>query len=124
MAGELQRRVTITHFGLPVILRFVYVPRVELDGTAYGKEIARRNMIILGHPVNFLFAETEPQCVQPQQARDKACIGHMSVKSATRTDAPTEQPRNSALFKPESDLYRSHFRTYFSSSTFRYTNAP
>jgi hypothetical protein len=49
-------------------LRLVYVPRTELDGTHYGKEVARRNMIILGHPENFMHQETEPQCAEPQQA--------------------------------------------------------
>ena len=48
-------------------LRVGYLPRTEVDGTPYGKEIARRNMIILGHPENFLHDETEPQCVQPRQ---------------------------------------------------------
>ena len=48
-------------------LKVGYLPRAEVDGTPYGKEIARRNMIILGHPQNFLHDETEPQCVQPQR---------------------------------------------------------
>jgi hypothetical protein len=48
-------------------LRVGYLPRTEIDGTPYGKEIARRNMIILGHPENFLHDETEPECVQPKQ---------------------------------------------------------
>ncbi len=34
-------------------LKVGYLPRAEVDGTPYGKEIARRNMIILGHPENY-----------------------------------------------------------------------
>jgi hypothetical protein len=46
-------------------LRLVNVPHADLDGTPYGEEIARRNVIVLGHPVNFPSDETEPVCVQP-----------------------------------------------------------
>ena len=44
------------------------VPRAELDGTAYGKEIARRDRSILGHPGNILFAATEPECLTAGRA--------------------------------------------------------
>jgi hypothetical protein len=45
----------------------VRMPRAELDGTPYGNEIARRLTIQMGHPVNFLFDQTEvPQFPRPQ----------------------------------------------------------
>ena len=43
------------------------MPRSELDGTAYGKEITRRLTIQIGQPFNFLNDETEvPQFPKPQ----------------------------------------------------------
>lgn len=47
-------------------LTAVRMPRVELDGTPYGKEIARR-LAIEGIPMNFIFDEDEvPQFSRPQ----------------------------------------------------------
>ena len=37
----------------------VFMPRSEVDGTPYGKEIARRTMIQLGQPLNFLHDQSE-----------------------------------------------------------------
>ncbi|HZR64481.1 MAG TPA: hypothetical protein VFA85_04990 [Terriglobales bacterium] len=45
-------------------LKLVNDSSAELDGTAYGKEIIRRNIIELGHPLPFQYGES-PQCVQP-----------------------------------------------------------
>ena len=45
-------------------LTTVNVPLAEVDGTAYGKEIARRNMIELGRTVTFQYGEV-PMCVPP-----------------------------------------------------------
>jgi hypothetical protein len=43
------------------------MPRAELEGTPYEKEIARRIMIQAGHPMNFLSDQAEsPQYVRPQ----------------------------------------------------------
>jgi hypothetical protein len=43
------------------------MPRSELDGTPYGNELNRRLMIFPGHPINFLYDETEvPQFRRPQ----------------------------------------------------------
>ena len=44
-------------------LTTVNVSLAEVDGTAYGKEIARRNMIELGRTVTFQYGEV-PMCVQ------------------------------------------------------------
>lgn len=42
------------------------MPRAELDGTPYGKEIARRLMIQTGHVSDFLYQQTEtPQYLRP-----------------------------------------------------------
>jgi hypothetical protein len=46
-------------------LRLVYSSQAELDGTPYGKEMIRRNMIELGHPLDFQYGEV-PQCVRLQ----------------------------------------------------------
>lgn len=40
-----------------------YQPRTVVDGTLYGKEVARRNTMILGQPGDFLYQETEPSCI-------------------------------------------------------------
>jgi hypothetical protein len=43
------------------------MPRSELDGTPYGREIARRLAIQMGHPFDFLYDQTEvPQYERPQ----------------------------------------------------------
>ena len=43
------------------------MPRAELDGTPYGNELNRRLMIFPGHPINFLYDQTEvPQFTRPQ----------------------------------------------------------
>jgi hypothetical protein len=48
-------------------LRTVYLSHAELDGTTYEREMIRRDIILLGHPLTFAYG-TLPQCVQPQQA--------------------------------------------------------
>jgi hypothetical protein len=45
------------------VLKFVNDSPADLDGTAYGKEIIRRNLIEVGHPLPFQYGES-PQCVQ------------------------------------------------------------
>ena len=45
-------------------LTTVDVPLAEVDGTFYGREIARRNMIELGRTVTFQYGEV-PMCVPP-----------------------------------------------------------
>jgi hypothetical protein len=45
-------------------LKFVNESRAELEGTAYGKEMIRRNKIEIGHPLPFAYGES-PVCVQP-----------------------------------------------------------
>jgi len=48
-----------------------FMPRTELDGTAYGNEIARRLMIQTGRPTNFLRDEAEaPQFQRPRTGSD------------------------------------------------------
>jgi hypothetical protein len=44
----------------------VFPSRADVDGTSYGQEVARRDMIFVGHTINFLYGEV-PQCVQPQR---------------------------------------------------------
>ena len=44
-------------------LKFLNDSRAELDGTAYGREMIRRNIIEVGHPLPFQFGE-KPACVQ------------------------------------------------------------
>jgi hypothetical protein len=48
-------------------LRTLYLSPADLDGTAYGQEMARRDIIEVGHPVAFPYGAL-PQCVQPQQS--------------------------------------------------------
>ena len=48
-------------------LRTVYLSHAELDGTAYEREMIRRDIIQLGHPLTFPYGAL-PQCVQPQRA--------------------------------------------------------
>jgi hypothetical protein len=48
------------------VLRTLYLSPADLDGTAYGQEMTRRDIIALGHPVTFPSGAV-PQCVQPQQ---------------------------------------------------------
>jgi hypothetical protein len=56
------------------------MPRSELDGTAYGKEIARRLTIQVGHPFNFLFDQTEvPQYQRPQVQSNQATAGRPAL---------------------------------------------
>jgi hypothetical protein len=43
------------------------LPKADLDGTPYGREVIRRDIILLGHPVPFSYGAL-PQCVQPQQS--------------------------------------------------------
>jgi hypothetical protein len=46
------------------VLRFVDASSAELEGTSYGKEMIRRNIVEVGHPVPFQYGES-PECVQP-----------------------------------------------------------
>ena len=48
-------------------LQTLYLSRADLDGTAYGQEMTRRDIIELGHPLAFPHGAL-PQCVQPQQS--------------------------------------------------------
>jgi hypothetical protein len=48
-------------------LQTLYLSQADLDGTGYGQEMTRRDIIELGHPVAFPHGAL-PQCVQPQQA--------------------------------------------------------
>lgn len=48
-------------------LRTLYLSPADLDGTAYGQEMTRRDIIEVGHPVTFPYGAL-PQCVQPQQS--------------------------------------------------------
>jgi hypothetical protein len=45
------------------VLKFVNDSPAELDGTADGKEMIRRNIIEIGHPLPFQYGES-PECVQ------------------------------------------------------------
>jgi len=47
-------------------LKTVNLSRAELNGTPYGKEFARRNMIEVGHSVSFSYGEM-PGCVQARR---------------------------------------------------------
>lgn len=49
------------------VLRTLYLSYAELDGTPYEREMIRRDIILLGHPLTFAYGAL-PQCVQPQQA--------------------------------------------------------
>jgi hypothetical protein len=44
-------------------LREVFPSRAEVEGTSYGKEVARRDMILVGHTIDFQYG-TVPQCVR------------------------------------------------------------
>lgn len=44
-------------------LQTVHESPAELDGTPYGREITRRGIIVVGHPVDFQYGEV-PQCAQ------------------------------------------------------------
>jgi hypothetical protein len=48
-------------------LQTAYLSKADVDGTPYGQEMIRRDIILLGHPVSFPYG-THPLCVQPQQA--------------------------------------------------------
>jgi hypothetical protein len=66
----------------------VLAPRSELDGTPYGKEIARRIMIQLGHPADYLYDQTEvPQFSRPAQQAPGANLPFSS-------SAPPNPPRS------------------------------
>src|SRR5260370_37439461 len=49
-------------------LRHVFMPRSELDGTAYGKEIARRKTIEFGQPLNVHDEKEVPEFERPTQS--------------------------------------------------------
>jgi hypothetical protein len=48
-------------------LQTLYLSQADLDGTAYGQEMTRRDIIELGHPLAFPHGAL-PQCEQPQQS--------------------------------------------------------
>ena len=48
-------------------LKNVYLTKADLDGTPYGQEVIRRDIILPGHPEAFPYGVL-PQCAQPQQA--------------------------------------------------------
>jgi hypothetical protein len=48
-------------------LKQVFVPRLELDNTAYGKEVERRLQIQVGHTMEFTQASEGPQYQKPPQ---------------------------------------------------------
>ena len=49
------------------VLQTVHLSKADIEGTSYGQEMIRRDMILLGHPATFPYG-AQPQCVQPQQA--------------------------------------------------------
>jgi hypothetical protein len=53
------------------VLRFVYDSPAELDGTAYGREMIRRDIIQVGNQVPFQYGES-PQCVRAKSGRSPA----------------------------------------------------
>lgn len=48
-------------------LRTLYLSHAELDGTNYEREMIRRDLILVGHPVNFAYGAL-PECEQTQKA--------------------------------------------------------
>jgi len=50
-------------------LRHVFMPRSELDGTAYGKEIARRQTIEFGQPLNVHDEKEVPEFERPTKSQ-------------------------------------------------------
>ena len=48
-------------------LKTVYLSKEDLDGTPYGQEMIRRDIILLGHPAASSYGAL-PQCAQPRQA--------------------------------------------------------
>ncbi|MGA7857623.1 MAG: hypothetical protein WCA11_06845 [Terracidiphilus sp.] len=48
-------------------LKTVNLSKADLDGTPYGQEMIRRDIILLGHPAAFPYGVL-PQCAQPRQA--------------------------------------------------------
>ena len=53
-------------------LRHVFMPRSELDGTAYGKEIARRQTIEFGQPLNVHDESEVPEFERPQPQANRS----------------------------------------------------
>ena len=49
-------------------MREVFPSRAEVEGTSYGQEVARRDMIFVGHTIDFQYGEV-PQCVLTQQSQ-------------------------------------------------------
>ncbi len=49
------------------VLQTVHQSKADIEGTAYGQEMIRRAMILLGHPATFPYG-AQPQCVRPQHA--------------------------------------------------------
>jgi hypothetical protein len=65
----------------------VRMPRSELDGTPYGKEMARRIMIQMGRPANYLFDQAEaPQFERPQST---VLLMRPPLNSATPPNPPS-----------------------------------
>lgn len=48
-------------------LRTLYLSHAELDGTAYEREVIRRDMLLLGHPQAFQYGAL-PQCIETRRA--------------------------------------------------------
>jgi hypothetical protein len=65
------------------------MPRSELDGTPYGNELNRRLMIFPGHPINFLYDQTEvPQFNRPQPRPQSGLQPNQQAGPAARPMMP------------------------------------
>lgn len=49
-------------------MREVLPSRAEVEGTTYGQEVARRDMLFVGHTIDFQYGEV-PQCVLTEQTQ-------------------------------------------------------
>jgi hypothetical protein len=47
-------------------LQVLFPPRSAVEGTPYGEELVRRDMILVGHKLDFQYGAM-PQCVQPER---------------------------------------------------------
>ena len=74
------------------------MPRSELDGTPYGNELNRRLMIFPGHPINFLYDQTEvPQFTRPQPHPQSGLQANSSpVQQEARHAASAQEHERSA----------------------------
>jgi hypothetical protein len=78
----------LLYLGARDTLTQLRMPRAELDGTAYGAEMARRLTIEMGHAPNFLYDESEvPQFPRPQPQSS------LPANSAAR-QAPPQMPKS------------------------------